>query len=64
MDFSKFISRKLIVTVLGMLAGFLGWGDIPPEVSSWIAGIIIMYIGGQSVVDAVEASSTGKKKSK
>jgi len=60
MDFSKFISRKLIVTVLGLLAGMLGWGTIPPEVMQWIAGIIMMYVAGQSYVDAAEVSKKKK----
>jgi len=62
MDFTKFLSRKLIVTVLAAVAGFMGWGDIPSEVMQWLAGIVMIYVAGQSAVDVAEVKKGKKSK--
>jgi|TARA_B100000959_G_scaffold283004_1_gene350812 putative Mn2+ efflux pump MntP len=49
----KILSRKLIMTLLGVLILVSGI-DIPEEVQTWIAGLIMAYVASQGVVDSVE----------
>ena len=49
---SKWFSRKLIVAVIGtvLVPMLQGWG-IPQDTINWIVGLLMTYIGGQSLVD-------------
>jgi hypothetical protein len=52
----KFLSRKLIATVVGgALTTFLLAKGISPDKVDMLVTLLLTYIGGQSVVDAVNA---------
>ena len=59
----KIASRKLWITILGAALTTLNGAIqlVPDETMQWILGLLMTYIGGQSVVDAVEKNSEGKK---
>ena len=50
----KMISRKLLVFMTA--TGLLYWSDLDPETCGMIA---VMYITGQSIIDAVKAWKWG-----
>jgi len=49
----KFVSRKLIMTLVGLFVSASGL-PIPGEAINTVVQLIMVYVGGQSVVDAVE----------
>lgn len=55
----KMASRKLWVTVIGAALTTLNGavGLVPDETMQWVLGLLMTYLGGQSVVDAVEKNS-------
>lgn len=67
----KFVSRKLLVAVAGILTQILGDESLTPTQRYVIGGIAVAYILGQSVVDratfetvvtsAQQGIETGKK---
>lgn len=54
----KFISRKLIVTLVAMAAAVgaavLGEDSLPPEVLEFLQWVVATYVVGQGAVDAVD----------
>jgi len=52
----KFLSRKLVMTLFGILIVpvFQKWG-VPAETIDWLLTTLVTYLGAQGAVDAVVA---------
>ena len=52
------ISKKLLTVAVSMLALYLkDYIGLNEEVVKWIAGLAMTYVGGQSLVDAVNSKN-------
>lgn len=53
---SKWLSRKLLVAIIGtILVPLLQKWGVPQQTIDWIISLLMTYIGGQAIVDTAVA---------